>query len=267
MLKLNQIKAVYSDVVLALNKVSLTIEEESITALIGSNGSGKSTTLKSISGVLATEDGKITSGTIELDSKRIDRMEPEQIARMGICHVLQERSVFAQLTTEENLLMGAYLRRDRKQVKKDMDLIYGYFPGLENLRHQKSGYLSGGEQQMLVIGRALMTQPKIMLLDEPSLGLAPKMIRAIYDILKRINSEKKTALVIAEQNAGAALSIADSGYVIQNGNIVAEGSAQVLSVHQAVKESYLGLQKGGTFTSRHNNQRTDSNISEKSDKD
>ncbi len=251
MLKVNQIKAVYNDVVLALNKVSLVVEEGSMVALIGSNGSGKSTTLKSISGVLATEDGKVTSGTIEFDGKRIERMEPEQIARIGICHVLQGRSVFVQLTAEENLLMGAYLRRDRERVPTALELVYSYFPELKRLRYRKSGYLSGGEQQMLVIGRALMARPKLILLDEPSLGLAPRLIRTIYDIIRRINIEEKTAMVIAEQNAGAALSIAHYGYVIQNGNITSEGPSQVLASQQAVKESYLGLQKGGRFISRH----------------
>jgi len=251
MLKIDKIKVVYSGVVLALNEVSIVVPEGNIVALIGSNGSGKSTTLKSISGVLATEDGKVTEGTIMLDGKRIDRLDPEQIARIGICHVLQGRSVFAQLTTEENLLMGAYLRKDRKKIKEDLYRIYHYFPRLETLRQQKSGYLSGGEQQMLVIGRAFMARPKIMLLDEPSLGLAPKLISNIYDIIKQMNREEKTSLIIAEQNAVAALSIADYGYVLQNGKITSEGPAEVLAGQQAVKEGYLGLNGGGIFASRH----------------
>ena len=251
MLKIDKIKVVYSGVVLALNEVSMVVPEGNIVALIGSNGSGKSTTLKSISGVLATEDGKVTEGTIMLDGKRIDRLDPEQIARMGICHVLQGRSVFAQLTTEGNLLMGAYLRKDRQKIKEDLYQVYHYFPGLETLRQQKSGYLSGGEQQMLVIGRAFMARPKIMLLDEPSLGLAPKLISNIYDIIKQLNREEKTSLIIAEQSAVAALSIADYGYVLQNGRIASEGPAEVLTDQQAVKELYLGLNGGGTFISRH----------------
>lgn len=251
MLKIDKIKVVYSGVVLALNEVSIVVPEGNIVALIGSNGSGKSTTLKSISGVLATEDGKVTEGTIMLDGKRIDRLNPEQIARMGICHVLQGRSVFAQLTTEENLLMGAYLRKDRQKIKEDLYRIYHYFPGLETLRQQKSGYLSGGEQQMLVISRAFMARPKIMLLDEPSLGLAPKLISNIYAIIKQINREEKTSLIIAEQNAVAALSIADYGYVLQNGRIASEGSAEALADQQTVKEGYLGLNSSGKFISRH----------------
>ncbi len=251
MLKIDKIKAVYSNVVLALNEVSMVVPEGNIVALIGSNGSGKSTMLKSISGVLATEDGKVIEGTIMLDGKRIDKLNPEQIARMGVCHVLQGRSVFAQLTTEENLIMGAYLRKDRKIIKEDLDRVYNYFPRLETLRQQRSGYLSGGEQQMLVIGRAFMAHPKIMLLDEPSLGLAPKLISNIYDIIRQINREEKTSLIIAEQNAVAALAIADYGYVLQNGRIASEGPAKALAVQQAVKEGYLGLNGGGTFTSRH----------------
>ncbi len=251
MLKIDKIKVVYSGVVLALNEVSIVVPEGNIVALIGSNGSGKSTTLKSISGVLATEDGKVTEGTIMLDGKRIDRLVPEQIARIGICHVLQGRSVFTQLTTEENLLMGAYLRKDRQKIKEDLYRIYHYFPMLETLRQQKSGYLSGGEQQMLVIGRAFMARPKIMLFDEPSLGLAPKLISNIYDIIKQMNREDKSSLVIAEQNAVAALSIAAYGYVLQNGRITSEGPAEILAGQQAVKEGYLGLDGGGKFTSRH----------------
>jgi len=251
MLRIDKIKAVYSNVVLALNEASMVVPEGKIIALIGSNGSGKSTMLKSISGVLATEDGKVTEGTIMLEDRRIDRLNPEQIARMGVCHVLQGRSVFAQLTTEENLIMGAYLRKDRKKIKEDLSRVYNYFPRLETLRQQKSGYLSGGEQQMLVIGRAYMAHPKIMLLDEPSLGLAPKIISIIYDIVRRINRDEKTSLIIAEQNAVAALSVADYGYVLQNGRIAAEGSGEVLAGQQAVKEGYLGLNGGGTFASRH----------------
>jgi len=241
MLKLNKIKAVYSDVVLALTEVSMLVEEGSIVALLGSNGSGKSTTLKSISGVLRTEDGKLTEGTIEFDGKRIDKLNPEKIAKLGICHVLQGRSAFQQLTTEENLQMGAYLRRDKDNVKRDLDQIYEYFPQLATLRHQKGGYLSGGEQQMLIIGRAFMARPKTMLLDEPSLGLAPGIIGNIFAILKKINEVEKTSLLIAEQNAIATLNIANYGYILQNGRVILEGSAQVLKNHEQAQGIYLGL--------------------------
>ncbi len=251
MLTLNNIKAVYSDVVLALSEVSIVVNEGSVIVLLGSNGAGKSTTLKSISGVLRIEDGKLTEGTIELDGRRIDKLTPEQIARLGVCHVLQGRSVFPQLSTEENLQMGAYLRRDKTNIQKDMDRVYEYFPKLVPLRRRKSGFLSGGEQQMLVIGRAFMSRPRIMLLDEPSLGLAPGIINDIFAILKQVNKAEKTSFLIAEQNTTAALAIADYGYVLQNGRITASGPAEVLKDHAQVKGAYLGLSEDGTFISRH----------------
>jgi branched-chain amino acid transport system ATP-binding protein len=250
MLEVKNIKSVYSDVVLAVSDVSLSVGEGRIVALVGSNGSGKSTTLKSISGVLATEDGEVTEGTIEFDGKRIDTLDPERIARLGICHVLQGRSIFAHLTAEENLMMGAYLRRDSRQVKEDMARIYDYFPQLKDLRQRKSGYLSGGEQQMLVIGRALMAKPRLMLLDEPSLGIAPGIIRTIYEHLRKINEEQGIAMIIAEQNAVAALSIAHYGYLLRNGSLAAEGPAAQLADEQAIKARYFGSGEGG-FTSRH----------------
>ena len=246
MLKLHAIEVVYSDVVLALTGVSMTIAEQKITVLLGNNGSGKSTTLKSISGVLSTEDGELTEGTVELDGVRIDKKDPEDIARLGICHVMQGRPVFAQLTTEENLLMGAYLRHDRG-VKDDLAAVYDYFPKLTALRKKSAGYLSGGEQQMLVIGRAFMVRPTIMLLDEPSLGLSPMMVGEMFDILKKINQGRKTALLIAEQNAAAALAIADYGFILQNGKVTLEGSAEELKGHQGVKQSYLGVSKDASY--------------------
>ncbi|MFC1950831.1 ABC transporter ATP-binding protein [Chloroflexota bacterium] len=256
MLSLNNVKAIYSDVVLALDNVSMSLEPNSIVALLGSNGSGKSTTLKSISGVLRVEDGKLTEGNVDLDGRRIDKMSPEDIARLGISHVLQGRSIFPQLTTEENLLMGAYLRKDKQEVKKDMDRIYEYFPSLVPLKVRKSGYLSGGEQQMLVIGRALMSRPKIMLLDEPSLGLAPGIISNIFAIIKQIKEDQQTCFLIAEQNS-IVLSIADYGYVLQTGKIVSSGPADALSDHTMVKEAYLGLNDNGTFVSHHNSSNND----------
>jgi len=241
MLLIDNIEAIYSDVILALTEVSMRVEDGSIVVLLGSNGAGKSTLLKSVSGVLSMEDGKLNEGKIELDGKRIDKLNPEDIAKLGICHVLQEHPVFQQLSAEENLLMGAYLRRDRSNIKKDLDGVYEYFSRLAALRNQKSGYLSGGEQQMLVIGRAFMARPKIMLLDEPSLGLAPKLAVEIFEVIKRINQEQKTSLLIAEQNAMAALSIADYGYVLENGKVILDGTAQTLKGHQRIRQSYLGL--------------------------
>jgi branched-chain amino acid transport system ATP-binding protein len=236
LLEVKGIKAVYNGVVLGIADVDLSVDTGSVAALLGSNGAGKSTTLKCISGVLAAENGKVTEGEILLEGRRIHHMDPEDIAGMGVCHVLQGRSVFPHLTCEENLLMGAYLRRDRKQVKEDMEKVYGFFPALAAVRQRKSGFLSGGEQQMLVVGRAFLFQPKLMLLDEPSLGLAPQIVAQIYRILRRISREEGTALLIAEQNAGAALSIAEYGYMIQNGRIVSRGSVEELS-----REDYFAL--------------------------
>jgi branched-chain amino acid transport system ATP-binding protein len=251
MLVLNNIKAVYNDVVLALDGVSMRLDVGSVVVLLGNNGSGKSTTLKSISGVLRIEYGELTEGTIELDGRRIDRLTPEEIAGLGICHVLQGRSIFPQLTVEENLLMGAYLRRDRQNIKKDIARVYDYFPALTQLGARKSGFLSGGEQQMLVVGRALMSRPKIMLLDEPSLGLSPGIIGDLFAILSKINKEEKTSLLVAEQNVAAALAIADYGYVLQSGKLATSGDPESLSSYARVKQAYLGLAEDGTFISRH----------------
>ena len=236
LLEMKDVKAVYNGVVLGVSNVRLSVNAGSVVALLGSNGAGKSTTLKCISGVLAAENGKVTEGEILLEGRRIHQKDPEDIARLGICHVLQGRSVFPHLTCEENLLMGAYLRRNRKQVKKEMEKVYDFFPPLAAVRQRKSGYLSGGEQQMLVVGRAFLFQPKLMLLDEPSLGLAPQIVAQIYRILKRISREEGTSLLIAEQNAGAALSLAAYGYMIQNGRIVSQGSAAELA-----REDYFAL--------------------------
>ncbi|MBN1190782.1 MAG: ABC transporter ATP-binding protein [Dehalococcoidales bacterium] len=240
MLVLNNIEAVYGGVVLALSEVSLKIEYGQVMVLLGNNGSGKSTTLKSISGVLKTEEGKLTEGSIEFEGRRIDNQTPEKIARLGICHVLQERSAFLNLTVEENLQVGAYLRKDKPAIKRDMEKVYEYFPQLVNRRQQKSGYLSGGEQQMLVIGRALMARPKLIMLDEPSLGLASGLVIELFRILKQINLREKTTLLIAEQNAAVSLSIADHGLILQNGKVGFSGTAAELMDRSNIKEYYLG---------------------------
>jgi branched-chain amino acid transport system ATP-binding protein len=245
MLVLNNIEVVYGGVVLALSEVSLEIKSGQVVILLGSNGSGKSTTLKSISGVLKTEEGKLTEGTIEFEGKRIDGRNPEDIAKLGICHVLQERSAFLHLTVEENLIMGAYLRKDKIAIKRDMEKVYGYFPPLFNRRQQKSGYLSGGEQQMLVIGRALMARPKLIMLDEPSLGLAPGLVIELFGILKQINHQEKTTLLIAEQNAAVSLAIADHGIILQNGKVGFSGTAAQLMDRQNIKRYYLGEKAEG----------------------
>jgi branched-chain amino acid transport system ATP-binding protein len=249
LLEVNSIEVKYLGVVLALKDLSLRLESGRVGALLGGNGAGKSTTLKSISGVLATEDGKITDGSISFEGRRIDRNNPERNARLGICHVLQGHPVFPQLTADDNLRMGAYLRRDKNEVKKDLDKVFAYFPQLAVLRARQSGYLSGGEQQMLVIGRAMMSRPRLMLLDEPSLGLAPTVIADLFPILKKINRDEGMTLLVAEQNASAALSIADYGYVLQNGGLVAEGTPAELKTHERVKESYLGTNVKGAAQS------------------
>lgn len=210
-------------------------------ALLGGNGAGKTTTLKAISGLLTTELGEVTDGSIEFNDVRIDRKIPEEIARLGIIQVMEGRRVLEHLTVEENLRVGAYLRKNVATIKQDLDKVYEYFPRLKELKDRESGYLSGGEQQMLVIGRALMAKPRLMLLDEPSLGLAPILVKEIFDIIRRINKEEKTSILLVEQNARAALSLADNGYVMENGRIVLDGPANKLRENEDVKEFYLGL--------------------------
>jgi branched-chain amino acid transport system ATP-binding protein len=244
MLLLHNIEAIYLDVVMALSGVTMNIDDRSIVVLLGNNGSGKSTTLKSISGVLTVESGKLSQGKVELDGKRIDHLNPEQVARLGICHVLQGHPVFEDLTTEENLVMGAYLQRNKGILKKDLEQVYQYFPKLAKLSRRKGGYLSGGEQQMLSIGRALMAHPKYMLLDEPSLGLAPRIVTEIFEVIKHINREQGTTFLIAEQNAFEVLPIASYGYILQTGKVVLEGTADVLQNHPDVSSSYLGFGAG-----------------------
>jgi branched-chain amino acid transport system ATP-binding protein len=213
-------------------------------SLMGANGAGKTTTLKAISGLLWTEMGKVTTGNIEFKGQRIDRLRGEDIARLGIIQVLEGRRLFEHLSTEENLRMGGHLF-SKETINKKLDMVYNYFPKLEERRQQISGYLSGGEQQMLVIGRALMSNPEIMLLDEPSLGLAPLLVQEIFRIIANINEEEKTAVMLVEQNAMAALSITNYGYIMENGRIVLEGQSEKLRENEDVKEFYLGLTQLG----------------------
>jgi branched-chain amino acid transport system ATP-binding protein len=241
MLQVNNIEVVYMNVIQVLRGVSLNVGDGKIVALLGANGAGKTTTLKAVSGMLRTEEGEVTDGSIDFDGKRIDRYGPEGVAALGISQVMEGRRVLEHLSVEENLYIGAYRRKDRAGVKKDVDMVFDYFPQIKRLRHQMSGYLSGGEQQMLVIGRALMARPKLMLLDEPSLGLAPLLVEEIYEIIERINTEQKMAILLVEQNARAALGIANYGYVMENGRVVLEGPAEKLKDNEDVQEFYMGL--------------------------
>jgi branched-chain amino acid transport system ATP-binding protein len=245
MLKLNNVEVIYSNVILVLKGISMEVPDGNIVALLGANGAGKTTTLKAISGLLSIEDGKVTDGTMEFDGVRIDNGDPETTVKMGIAQILEGRLVFQHLTVEENLMAGSYSVKDRAKVKKDLDLMFQYFPRLKQLRSRTSGYLSGGEQQMLVIGSALMARPKLMLLDEPSLGLSPLMVEEIFTVIYRINQEEKTAMLLVEQNARAALDLADYGYVMENGRIVLDGPTDKLRENEDIKEFYLGLSGAG----------------------
>jgi len=244
-LKLNNIEVTYLNVIRVLHGVSLEVADGSIIALLGANGAGKTTTLKAISGLLRVEEGEVTDGSITWNGENINNKSAEEIAKLGIIQALEGRRVFGHLTTEENLLVGAYYRSDRRAVKQDLDMVYNYFPKLRDLRHNIAGYLSGGEQQMLVIGRAMMATPKLMLLDEPSLGLAPLLVEQIFEIIQRFNTEQKTSVLLVEQNVRIALSIAHYGYVMENGRIVLDGTADFLKNNEDVKEFYMGLSAVG----------------------
>ncbi|MGE5841026.1 MAG: ABC transporter ATP-binding protein [Deltaproteobacteria bacterium] len=246
MLQVKNIEVAYMKVIQVLRGVSLEVHEGKLVSLLGANGAGKTTTLKAISGMLKTEEGDVTEGRIEFEGKRIDGYGPEIIAAMGISQAMEGRRVLEHLSVEENLFVGAYCRKDRAGVKKDLELVFDYFPKIKLLRQRTSGYLSGGEQQMLVIGRALMARPRLMLLDEPSLGLAPLVVEDIYRIIGKIRADQKMAILLVEQNARAALGIADEGYVMENGRIVMGGPADTLRDNEDIKEFYLGLSAVGS---------------------
>jgi branched-chain amino acid transport system ATP-binding protein len=241
LLSVNNIEVIYDHVILVLKGVSLQVPEGGIVALLGANGAGKSTTLKAISGLLRTERGEVTKGAIEFQGEPLHRKNPSEVVRRGIVQVMEGRHVFEHLTVEENLLVGAYSRRNGHSLKSDLDKVYGYFPRLTERRGVRAGYISGGEQQMLAIGRALMARPRLMLLDEPSMGLAPMLVQEIYDIVSRLNREAGVAILLAEQNAAMALRFAQHGYVMETGRIVLDGDAKTISENEDIKEFYLGL--------------------------
>jgi len=240
LLAVNNIEVIYDHVILVLRGVSLVVPEGGIVALLGANGAGKSTTLKAISGLLRTERGDVTKGTVELGGEPIHRLDPSDVVTRGIVQVMEGRHVFEHLTVEENLLTGGYTRR-AAAVRHDMERVYDYFPRLRERRSVSAGYISGGEQQMLAIGRALMAHPTLMLLDEPSMGLAPMLVAEIFDIVTRLNRDEKVAVLLAEQNAAMALRVAQHAYIMENGRVVLDGDGKTISENEDVKEFYLGL--------------------------
>jgi branched-chain amino acid transport system ATP-binding protein len=243
MLALNNIEVLFDDVILVLKGLSLSIEEGQISALLGTNGAGKTTTLKAISGLLRPDHGEVTDGSIEFLGQRIDRLDAAEIVRRGIFQVMEGRRVFEHLDVEENLRAGGYTRSG--SLAGDLDRVYGYFPRLRERRGQQAGYLSGGEQQMLAIGRALMARPKLLLLDEPSLGLAPLLVQEIFAIVQRINREEGTTILLVEQNAHLALSVAHHATIMEGGRVVLDGPPEELRENADVREFYLGLDHVG----------------------
>lgn len=240
MLKLVNVEVKFHEVILVLRGLSIEVAEGKVVCLLGANGAGKTTTLKAISGILDAENGKVTDGFIEFFGQRIDRLGAEKINELGIQHVMEGRRVLEHLTAEENLKAGALGLKDRK-IKNDLEKVYGYFPQIAQLRKRTAGYLSGGEQQMVVIGRALMGRPRVFLLDEPSLGLSPRLVREIFSILKRIHHENAMSMLLVEQNAMLALEVSEYGYVIENGRVVLDGRTEELRENEDIKEFYLGL--------------------------
>jgi len=240
-LKINNIEVKYHEVILVIKGVSIEVPESGIVALLGANGAGKSTTLKAVSGLLKHEDGEVTDGSIEFVGERIDKMGPEKIAKKGIVQVIEGRRVFEHLTVEQNLKMGAHMRKYGRTVKDGLEMVYHYFPRLKEKRNEVAGFISGGEQQMTVVGRALMTSPKLILLDEPSMGLAPLLINEIFKIITRLNQEEKISILLVEQNAKLALNVAPHAYVMENGRIVMDDTAERLRENPDIKDFYLGM--------------------------
>ena len=244
-LSLNNIEVIYDRVILVLKGVSLSVPEGKIVALLGANGAGKTTTLKAISNLLRAERGEVTKGSIEFRGRRVDRLEPAELVRMGVVQVMEGRHCFAHLTVEENLLTGAYTRGfGRARLKEELERVYGYFPRLKERRGALAGFTSGGEQQMTALGRALMARPSMILLDEPSMGLAPQIVEEIFQIVKDLNQKEGVSFLLAEQNTNVALRYADYGYILENGRVVMDGAAAELAANEDVKEFYLGISSG-----------------------
>ena len=245
-LSINNIEVIYDHVILVLKGVSLNVPKGKIVALLGANGAGKSTTLKAISNLLHAERGDVTKGSVEYKGERIDQLTPNELVRRGVIQVMEGRHCFGHLTIEENLLTGAYTRSiSRSELKDSLEKVYHYFPRLKTRRTSQAGYTSGGEQQMCAIGRALMAKPEMILLDEPSMGLAPQIVEEIFEIVKDLNSRENVSFLLAEQNTMVALKYADFGYILENGRVVMEGDAEDLRTNEDVKEFYLGLSSAG----------------------
>jgi branched-chain amino acid transport system ATP-binding protein len=245
-LSVNNVEVIYDHVILVLKGVSLEVGRGRIVALLGANGAGKTTTLKAISNLLRAERGDVTKGSIEFDGERVDRLTPAELVRRGVCQVMEGRHCFQHLTVDENLLTGAFSRKvGRAELKDDLEKVYTYFPRLKQRRTSQSGYTSGGEQQMTALGRALMAQPKMILLDEPSMGLAPQIVEEIFEIVKSLNQKEGVSFLLAEQNTMVALRYADYGYILENGRVVMDGIASDLATNEDVKEFYLGLSSSG----------------------
>lgn len=245
LLDVNNIEVIYDHVILVLKGVSLMVPEGGIVALLGANGAGKTTTLKAISNLLRGERGEVTKGSITYNGERIDSLTPDTLVKRGVIQVMEGRHCFEHLTVEDNLLIGAYTRKDTGEIRRDLEMVYGYFPRLKERLRAQAGYTSGGEQQMIALGRALMARPRMILLDEPSMGLAPQLVEEIFEIVDRLNKQEGVTFLLAEQNTNVALQHADYGYILENGRVVLDGDAEALRSNEDVKEFYLGLSTAG----------------------
>ncbi len=245
LLSVNNIEVIYNHVILVLKGVSLDVPPGGIVALLGANGAGKSTTLKAISNLLHAERGEVTKGAILYQGEPVEKLTPDALVKRGVIQVMEGRHVFEHLSVEDNLMTGAYTRRDTAEIRRDLEMVYSYFPRLKERRRAQAGYTSGGEQQMCALGRALMGRPRMILLDEPSMGLAPQLVADIFEIVDRLNKNEGVTFLLAEQNTNVALQHADYGYILENGRVVLDGDAEALRNNEDVKEFYLGLSTGG----------------------